>query len=528
MNSLRTIPFLNCEESLAFEQELLGGNEEAEWQAMTKAGQGLADELARDLREWRNLPRNIRILALVGKGHNGGDALIATGRMLKFLPMGQAFVLPVVPFHDAKPNVRRAVAQLENSERTTFLEPLDPDTDVDAMTARLEEVGGVAGFDVCLDGLVGMQFRPPLREPVRSLVEAVNAFERIGVRVAVDLPSGVGDESDEVSFRADFTYATGIAKAPLLEPANAEKMGRMRFVDVGFFDGGELPAGSRSEELLLAENVASLRTLRPALCDKRTFGRMVVLGGSRNMPGALLMATKAAVRSGVGLLTACGPESITPAFAAVLPEAMWTGLPETESGGLALEGRGQILAALEGASALVAGPGMGTERETLVLLEEVLREFKGPVLLDADALRPEVIAALARPELSILTPHAGELARLAGGETPEGADALKHFCREHGDVTMIVKGPLSRVCGADRVLVNYRGGPVLARGGSGDLLAGIAGGLLARGHKSLEAAALGSLWHGVAADCLARQRGQEAVATTELLDQLAFALRNDV
>ena len=528
MNSLRTAPFLSCHESLAFERDLLSGDEEAEWQAMTRAGEGLADELARDLREWRNLPRKLRILALVGKGHNGGDALVATRRLLKFLPLGHAFVLPLVPFHDAKPNVRRAVAQLEEADRVTFLDPLGPDDSVAEITARLEEVVG-AGFDVCLDGLVGMQFRPPLREPLRSLIEAVNNFEEIGARVAVDLPSGVGDESDEITFLADFTYATGIAKSPVLEPANAKTLGRLRYVDVGFFDGAKLPVTARPEELLLAENIALLRSLRPALCDKRTFGRLVLLGGSRNMPGALLMVTKAAARSGVGLLTACGPESVMPSFSAALPEAMWAALPETETGGLALEGRGQVLAALEGASALVAGPGLGAERETLLLLEEVLKAFDGPVLLDADALRPEIIKSLARPELAILTPHLGELARLTGGDDPpEGADALKAFCRENGGVTMILKGPLSSVCDPERVLINYRGGPVLARGGSGDLLAGIVGGLLARGHKSLDAASLGTIWHGIAADCLARQRGQEAVAITELLDQLAFALRNDI
>ena len=528
MSVLRTVPFLSCDESLAYERNLLGGDDEAEWQAMIRAGEGLADELARDLREWRNLPRTLRTLALVGKGHNGGDALVATRRLLKFLPMGQAFVLPLVSLAEAKPNLRRAWQDLEEFGRTTFLDPVDSAGDLDAILAQLKEAGGTKGFDLCLDGLLGMQFRPPLREPVRSLVEAVNGFDKIGVRVAVDLPTGVGDESDEVRFRADFTYATGIAKAPLLAPANAEAAGRIRFVDVGFFDEGKPEASKRSEELLLASNLTHLRALRSNLSDKRTFGRLVVLGGSRNMPGALLMAAKAAARSGVGLLTACGPESITPAFAAALPEAMWTGLPETEHGGLALEGRGQILAALQGASALVAGPGLGAESETLVLLQEVLKEFKGPVLLDADALRPESVAALASPEQAILTPHAGELARLAEGEAPQGADDLKIFCRERGGITMIVKGPLSRICSPDRVLVNYRGGPVLARGGSGDLLAGIAGSLLARGRNPLEAASLSALWHGVTADCLARQRGQEAVATTELLDQLAFALRNDV
>ncbi|MFP6900424.1 MAG: NAD(P)H-hydrate dehydratase [Opitutales bacterium] len=528
MNSLQTVPFLTCAESLAFEQKLLGGDADAEWQAMKKAGEGLADALAKDLREWRNLPRNLRILALVGKGHNGGDALVATHRLLGFLPMGHAFVLPQVPFNEAKPNLRRAVGKLEELGRTTFLDPVGQEGDLAAITSVLQEAGGAHGFDLCLDGLLGMQFRPPLREPVRSLVTAVNAFDKIGVRVAVDLPTGLGDESDETPFRADFTYATGIAKLPLLDPEQAERVGRMRFVDMGFFDTGALPNSSGNEELLLAKNVAELRLLRPALCDKRSFGRLVVLGGSRNMPGAFLMAAKAAVRSGVGLLTACGPESVVPTLAAALPEAMWTSLPETEGGGLALEGRGQLLAALEGASALLAGPGLGSEREVQVLLTEVLQEFDGPVLLDADALRPEILAALSHPELAVITPHKGELARLADGESLETSGALRTFCRENGGVTMIVKGPLSRVCDADRVFINCRGGPVLARGGSGDLLAGIAGGLLARGRKPLEAASLGVLWHGMAADCLARQRGQEAVATTELLDHLAFALRNDV
>jgi ADP-dependent NAD(P)H-hydrate dehydratase / NAD(P)H-hydrate epimerase len=528
MTGLQTVPFLSCEDSLCFEGKLFSGDEEAEWEAMTSAGQGLADELSRDLREWRNLPRTLRILVLVGKGHNGGDALIATQRLLKFLPMGQAFVLPLVPVSEIKPNVRRAWQDLEDFGRVLFLDPLGPASDSAAITVQLEEAGGAEGFDVCLDGLVGMQFQPPLRQPLRALLEAVNSFDGIGVRVAVDMPSGVGDDSGEISFRADFTYATGIAKTPLLEECNAENMGRLRFVDLGFFNRGAVSPTPRSEELLLSKNIGLLRTLRPARCDKRTFGRMVLIGGSRNMPGALLMAAKAAARSGAGLLTVCCPESVVSSFAVALPEAIWIALPETETGGLALEGRGQALAALEGASVLVAGPGLGSERETMVLLEDILQEFHGPVLLDADALRPDAVNALACPDRAILTPHAGELVRLAEGEAPLDANALKSFCGERGGVTMIVKSSLSRVCDPHRVLVNYRGGPVLARGGSGDLLAGITGALLGKGRVPLEAAALGALWHGVAADCLARQRGQEAVVTTELLDYLAFALRNDV
>jgi NAD(P)H-hydrate epimerase len=236
------------------------------------------------------------------------------------------------------------------------------------------------------------------------------------------------------------------------------------------------------------------------------------------------MATEAALRAGAGLVTAAVPESLVPAFAARLPEAIWLGLPETPEGGLALEGLGLVREAFGRATAVLLGPGLGRERETLALAGEIAKASPRPLVIDADALQPEIVAAGgAGGAARVLTPHGGEFARIEAA-IPAGAVTVR-------------KGPVTRIemngaaggadCGTGgAVYHSFFGGPVLARGGSGDLLAGLIGGLLAQGPEDvLGAAARGVVWHGLAADLLAKSRGAQAVRTTELLDFLGSALR---
>ena len=242
-----------------------------------------------------------------------------------------------------------------------------------------------------------------------------------------------------------------------------------------------------------------------------------MLGGSRSYPGAVLMAVLAALRSGVGLVTAFVPESLAPAFAARAPEAMWVGWPETPEGGLALEGRHLLQARLTRADAMVIGPGLGREAETLALVSEIVKTAGVPVLLDADALQPAIVRVAKGP--LVLTPHAGEFARIAG------KTKLRAYAKKSG-ATIVLKGPITRVSDGTAVYHSLFGGPVLARGGSGDLLAGLTGGLLAQTpQEPLLAACRGAVWHGRAADYLARAHGQAAVQTTQLLDFLPAALR---
>jgi NAD(P)H-hydrate epimerase len=337
---------------------------------------------------------------------------------------------------------------------------------------------------------------------VAELIEHVNTLP-IRLRAAVDLPSAG-------LFQADFTYATGSVKAPLMDSPAA---GRIRYLDLGFFNGEE--AGG--DRVLTPAVLESLAGLRPAHCDKRSHGHVFVIGGSRSYPGAILMSVLAALRSGVGLVTACVPESVASAFAARAPEAMWVAWPETPTGGLALEGEYLLRERIKRATALVMGPGLGRESETLALAANIAKTASIPLVIDADALQPAVVDAGNAPR--IVTPHAGEFARISGG------DELRAYAQRSGKLVLL-KGPVTRVAHGGTVYHSFFGGPVLARGGSGDVLAGLIGGLLAQTpEEPLLAATRGLVWHGMAADRLARAFGQTPVSVTQLLDFLPAALR---
>jgi hydroxyethylthiazole kinase-like uncharacterized protein yjeF len=485
-------PILSCAEAGAFERRLFAGDEMAEWAAMRQAGAALASAALRDSGEIGGLPKSARLLIIVGKGHNGGDAMIAAHEILREQPQAVAEVLLVYGVKSLRPLALRAWQELQQTC------PLQ----VNVVTLRSLR----AGYDLMIDGLFGYNFRPPLDPRARAALRAVNALTA-RMRVAVDLPSGLTDKD---AFRADFTYATGIIKLPLLDLPNA---GRLRYLDLGFFKNS---ATSANQELT-SDVLKPLQGWRNPSVDKRTQGHLFVLGGSRSYPGAVLMTVLAALRSGAGLVTAFVPESLVPAFAARAPEAIWVGWPETADGGLALEGQSELIKRQDRATALVIGPGMGRDKETLALARDVVTAAKIPVLIDADALQQEIVQAGRAPR--VLTPHAGEFARIAGQAT------LGKYAQKTG-VTVVLKGPVTRIAHDRTVFHSCFGGPVLARGGSGDLLAGIIGSQLALTPQDpLAAVCRGVVWHGRAADALARARGAVAVRTTEVLDFMGEALR---
>ena len=482
-------PILSCAEAAAFESGHFLGDEEREWAAMNAAASGVAKAVLADFAELGGFPLSARLLVLAGKGHNAGDALLAAVRLRERFPAVSVDVIFAFGECALGPLAVRAWRDL-----ASYARPLAPDSPAWA-----------PGYDLCLEGVFGFRFRPPLPEATAVLLARVNAHP-VRLRAAVDLPSGF-DAPD--AFRADFTYATGIAKTPLLTLSNA---GRLRFIDLGF----QFPAHSQSmiDYVLGAGVLEPLRGLRPAWSDKRHHGHPLIVAGSRRYPGAALMATLAALRAGAGLVTAAVPESIVPAFAAQAPEAIWLGLPETPDGGLALEAFSHVREAFARATAVVLGPGLGRERETLVLAAEIAAASPHPLVIDADALQPEVVAA--GRSARVLTPHAGEYARIA---TALSANA-----------TVVRKGPITRVetvgVADAPVAHSFFGGPVLARGGSGDLLSGVIGTLLSQTPSDPRGAAeRGVVWHGLAADALARAHGPVAVRPTHLLAFFSAALR---
>ncbi|PTY07771.1 NAD(P)H-hydrate dehydratase [Opitutaceae bacterium EW11] len=494
-------PVLTSDAAKEFEAGRFGGNPEAEWRAMWAAGAAVGRSVLWDFSEIGPWPSAARVLVLVGKGHNGGDALLAAQTLLAAHVDAVADLLLVFGERSLRPLTLRAYQSLVHS--------------APSRVRLVRDRGSLAGgYDVAIDGVFGFQFRPPIDPAVRELFARLEAAP-IRFRAAVDLPSGLGDAA---ACRVDFTYATGSVKAPTLDRELLSKVGRLRYLDLGFFDEPEAEIAS-PERVLSPKILAPLQGWRPPVSDKRHYGHLFVVGGSRSFPGAVMMSVQAALRAGVGLLTAFVPESLVPAYAAQVPEAMWVGCPETPDGGLALEGLHLLRERSHRATALAIGPGLTQAREPLTFAAEIVSHLSLPTVIDADALQPEVVMACAKPR--VLTPHAGEFKRLAGEQS------LSAYAEAAGVVT-VLKGVPTRISNGASTFVSLAGGPVLSRGGSGDLLTGIVGGLLAQ-HPSepVWAACAGVLWHGKAADSLARSRGPVAVRTTELLEHLGAVLRKE-
>ena len=488
-----------------------------EWKAMNQAGASIAKQASLDIQEILDKKPLARILVLVGKGHNGGDAIIATRHLLNRSP--EAHALLVFPFGLAhlRPLVQRSLDDLQvtHGEKLHYLSLRR-----ERVQSQLESLLGSKPIDLCLDGVLGMQFRPPLRSPVKELIHCVNEMDDIGCRIAVDVPSGVGDNSDEITFRTDFTYATGIAKAGLFLIGNRNSVGRIRYLDLGFFGSDQL----KGNRFILSDRILDFRReLRGSRSHKKTFGHLFVIGGSSTMPGAILMTVRSALLSGVGLVTAFVPESIVAEAASKIPEAMWVGLPQIpEDGGLALEGLGLIRSHSDSATGWAIGPGMGRHSETATLVEEILKLSDAPVLLDADALQPGVANIEWKGRSRVVTPHVGELNRMLGNSLSEPIEetVVKDFANKHEWVTLL-KGSPTLVTDGEHTIYSTFGGPVLARGGSGDILSGLIGGRIAIPREDfLNSVLEGAAWHGWAADRLARSQGQSSAKATDILSFL--------
>jgi NAD(P)H-hydrate epimerase len=499
MKTIDSHPVLSCAHAGAWEKRILKGAS-ADWRAMQKAGEGIARGIANDFLEVGGLPENPRLLVVVGKGNNGGDALLAAKWILGQYPKATADVLLCFGEVPLRPLAGRSFDELRRmaGDRCHILK-------FNALKAK------AARYELCLDGVFGFQFRPPIDKATASVIAWMNANPRITFRAAVDLPSGVGDKN---AFRADFTYATGIVKSPAVLENNGPWVGRLRYLDLGFFAAKKPPSDQR---VLTDDLLAPLARLRPSRSDKRTYGHLCVVGGSHAYPGAIMLAIRAALRSGVGLVTAFVPAPLAAHYASAHPEVMWVGCPLNRAGGLSPNCLPLLRERWAKANALLVGPGLGDDPETLQLVRRIASEVKVSILLDADALRPEIIGELKRKPF-VCTPHAGEFKRIA-----PALFSHDKFVASRG--VLVLKGPLTHVSDGKATYFSPFGGPVLARGGSGDMLAGLIGGLLAQSPQDpLLAACRGVVWHGLAADLLARAHGQVAVENSQLLEQLGPAL----
>jgi len=496
MSSAR-LPVLSCAEAAAAEAAFIDGDAKLSWELMNRAARGMGDKALALLGR-----KPERILVLAGKGNNGADAFLAA---LHCARTGTEIIAVFAEGGPARPQAQRAWSVRKKGVRIGIV-----------AAGNLRQLA-THEFDLIFDGILGQGFRSPLSPELRAFLRISDALR--GLRIAVDLPSGLGDDATGPAFRADLTVSIGCLKRPLLSPKAASFVGRLRVLDIG------LPLGETEEACVTATSLTPLRKPRRARSDKRHHGRLLIVGGSDRMPGAVLMNTAAALRSGAALVTTCLPESVRAKAAVAYPEAMWRGMRTSKDGTLATANLKELRPLLADKDAILLGSGMGEKAAGLI--RAVAASATGALVLDADALRPTVIAAAKNVSALVLLPHAGEFKRLSG--RPASVVAARAYARRTKSI-VVLKGPLTCVTDGLRVLHVPFGGPVLARGGSGDLLAGIVTSVLARRHElglsAFDAVVLATTWHARAADWLRENHGEEAVRTTELLAGLSPVLRD--
>ena len=497
MSASARLPVLSCAEAAAAEAAFIGGDAALAWKLMDRAARGVAAEALALLGR-----RPARILVLAGKGNNGADAFLAALRCAR---PGAQIVAVFAEGGPARAQAQRAWAVRKKGVRIGVV-----------AAANLGQLAAQE-FDLIFDGILGQGFRAPLTAGLRAFLRATEALR--GLRIAVDLPSGLGDDAAGPAFRADLTVSIGCLKRPLLAPRSARFVGRLRVLDIG------LPLGETEEACVTRAALASLRRPRRARSDKRHQGRVLIIGGSERMPGAVLMNTAAAFRSGAALVTTCLPESVRAKAAVAYPEAMWRGLRTERSGVLARSNLRALRPLIADKDALLIGSGMGEPAARLI--GSVVASGDTALVLDADALRPAALAASKKAAVRVLLPHAGEFRRLSGRDA--SVSAARAYARKTKTI-VVLKGPVTCVTDGLRVIHVPFGGPVLARGGSGDLLAGIVASVLARreelGVTAFDAVVLATTWHARAADWLSGTHGEEAVRTTDLLAGLSPVLRD--
>lgn len=471
---------------------------------MERAGQGLAELVL-------ELAPTGRIAVVCGKGNNGGDGLVAARRLRE---LGRE--VDVLMLGDP--------GELRGDARTNFERLPGP-------PAAAFIAAALAGAAAMVDAILGTGFAGEPREPAAGAIRAINeaAGTARGRVIACDVPSGVDASTGEAvgaAVRAHATATFNAAKPGLWIAPGKDHAGDVRVVDIG------IPAGGPADPQIgvIEDSVREEIPRRGRDSTKFAAGSVIVCGGSIGLTGAPSMASEAAARAGAGYVTALVPASLNHIFEVRLLEAMTVPLPDAD-GSLQPGAADAVLARAGRADALVLGPGLGREAGAFELARRVAPAAELPLVLDADGLNAHAgsLGSLAgRTHPTVLTPHAGELARLLGTDSAAVGARRLHSARTAAaaaGAVIVLKGDDTIVAEPDgRVGVSRGGAPALATAGTGDVLSGVIGAHLAKGMDPFTAACAGVLVHVRAGQLAALEIGGEGVIASDVIARVPRAL----
>lgn len=466
-----------------------------------------------------------RITVLCGKGNNGGDGFVIARKLHEAGKSVQVLLLadPVQLMGDAAEMFRRLPVPVVKALSSADL--------------HQESVQKQFDCDLLVDAILGTGFQPPVAGVYAEAIARLN--ESHAPVVAVDIPSGtdadaiiavVGAGSDSVA-RAD-AVVTFTAPRPAHVFLNMTQ-GPTMIAPIGSPE--DAIASDLKLNLTTARDIADFLAPRPADANKGSFGHVLIVGGSVGKAGAAAMAGIAALRAGAGLATVATPHSVLPTVAGFAPEIMTEALAQTNAGTIGMRSFefGLLDSLVEGKRAIAIGPGMGRHLETEELVCTCVERYRGPLILDADAINAfrgcnERLTGNGR--FVILTPHPGEMARLLGTTVDDvqkdRLNLARSFAQEH-HVIVVLKGHRTlTVAPNGTTWVNPTGNPGMATGGTGDILTGIISGFVAQNpERVFEAVATAVFLHGLAGDAARDAVGEHSLIATDLLGYLPEAFR---
>lgn len=494
---------LTCTQQKEADAYTIANNNILSINLMEKAASLIADEISK---RW---DRSHRIVVFAGAGNNGGDAL-AVARLL----FSKSYPVEIYLFNIKGTISEDCMTNIQRLQQCGF-------TDYHEISNAFEPPK-LTAEDVVVDGLFGSGLNKPLSGGFASVVKYINASN--AQVVSIDLPSGLMGEDNSNNLRtniirADLTLSIQLPKLAFLFPENEDIVGEWKTLDIGISQ--ELIAQADTPYIITeASEMSQLIKPRKRFAFKNNFGHALLIAGSSGMAGASILAARACLRSGVGLLTIHTPVCNHDILQTAVPEAMVQNDVHELYFAEPVD--------LDNYQAIAIGPGIGQEEETALATFDQLADCYIPAVLDADAIN--ILSShrnyLNRlPRRSILTPHIGELERLIGrcNDSFDRLTKAKELAA-YLQCYIVLKGAYSTVITPEgKFYFNPTGNPGMATGGSGDVLTGIILALLAQGYSQENAARLGTFVHGLAGDIACRRTGEISLTASDIIAALPEA-----
>jgi ADP-dependent NAD(P)H-hydrate dehydratase / NAD(P)H-hydrate epimerase len=486
-------------------------------QLMENAGRGVAEIILREL------PKGGCVSIIAGKGNNGGDGFVAA-RHLKNRGVDVA-VFSFAPIEEIKGDAGVNAASWKNMDGEVFF--------ISTGSALKNIEPKLRHSSIIVDGIFGTGLSSPVRGFYAELIELVNGLDK--KIIAIDIPSGIDATTGAIlgtAVRADITATMAMPKIGLYTYPGRDYSGRIEIVDIGA-PRVLIEDKAIKWDLTTGSDVKGILKPRSGDSHKGTYGHVLVLAGSPGKTGAALMSAMGAMRMGAGLSTIGVPEGLLASMEAKTVEVMTVGLPQTPHTTLGLSSYDAIKRFMADKSALVIGPGLGVSDDIAGLIRKIIKEADYPIVIDADGLNNMAgrVDALRDTRASIiLTPHPGEMARLMDMTTSQVqsdrlgvAEALARKTR----ATVVLKGAGTVIAEANGAIhINPTGNPGLSTAGTGDVLSGMIGGLLAQGYDARPAAIAAVYIHGAAGDEVKKENGGMGMIATDILPFIPKVIRS--